>query len=147
MAVLVDTNVVVYAHDPGEPTKQARAIQVLDHLQRAGEGRLSVQCLAEFFVIVTRSRKPLLRTSDAASQVDLLVRSWPVFEITPLIVTEALRGVREHRLPYWDAQIWATARLNQAPVVFSEDFSPGAVLDGVRFVNPLGEDFRIEAWT
>jgi hypothetical protein len=32
-------------------------------------------------------------------------------------------------------------------VVFSEDFSDGTVLEGVRFVNPFSEGFQIEMWT
>jgi hypothetical protein len=40
----------------------------------------------------------------------------------------------------------AAARLNQIPVVFSEDFSDGPVVEGVRFANPFCAGFRIEAW-
>lgn len=47
---------------------------------------------------------------------------------------------------FWDAQIWATARLNQISVVFSEDFNPGWITEGVRFVNPFAADFQIETW-
>ena len=46
----------------------------------------------------------------------------------------------------YDAQIWAVAKLNQAPVVFSEDFSDGQVIEGVRFVNPFARDFQVEEW-
>jgi len=44
-----------------------------------------------------------------------------------------------------DAQ-WATARLNQVPVVFSEDFRSGSLLEGVRFVNPFLPEFLLEEW-
>jgi len=54
--------------------------------------------------------------------------------------------VRQHSLSYYDAQIWAAARLNQVLVIFSEDFNSGSVLDGVRFVNPLVTDFDLDAW-
>jgi predicted nucleic acid-binding protein len=63
-----------------------------------------------------------------------------------MIVLEAGRGVRDHQLSYYDSQIWAIARLNQVPTIFSEDFSDGAVLEGVRFVNPFSPDFRLETW-
>jgi predicted nucleic acid-binding protein len=63
-----------------------------------------------------------------------------------MIVLEAARGVRDRSLSYYDAQIWATARLNQIPLVFSEDFTDGSVIEGVRFVNPLAGDFRLESW-
>jgi predicted nucleic acid-binding protein len=49
-------------------------------------------------------------------------------------------------MTYWDAQIWASARLSQIPVVLSEDFGDGVIIEGVRFVNPLGPDFNLEAW-
>ncbi len=63
-----------------------------------------------------------------------------------MIVLEAARGVRDHQFSFWDAQIWATARLNQISVVFSEDFNPGWITEGVRFVNPFAADFQIETW-
>ena len=57
--------------------------------------------------------------------------------MTGAIVLEAIRGVKEYQLSFWDAQIWATAKLNQIPVVYSEDFNVGAIIEGVRFINPL----------
>lgn len=54
-----------------------------------------------------------------------------------MIVHEAVRGVIEHNFSYWDAQIWATARLNQIPIVLSEDFSHRRLVEGVRFINPF----------
>jgi len=145
-AILVDTNVLVYAHDRGEFEKQGQAIETLYRLQVTGSGRLSTQCLAEFFSVVTRGSPPKLTIAEAAQQVEKLARSWPVFNITPQIVLEAIRGVRDYQFSFWDAQLWAAAHLNHTPIVFSEDFNPGAVIEGVRFVNPFAEDFRPEAW-
>jgi predicted nucleic acid-binding protein len=143
--VLIDTNVLVYAHDRGEFAKQERAIQTLNSLYVTGNGRLSTQCLAEFFRAATREPNPKLTVSEAAQQVERLARAWPVLDVTSFIVLEAIRGVRDHQLAYWDAQIWATARLNQIPFVLSEDFSAGTVLEGVRFVNPFAGDFDLDA--
>jgi len=144
--ILLDTNVLVYACDPGEPIKRAQAGAVLRACEQAGNGRLSVQCLSEFVAASTRRLKPPLTLTEATRQVERLSQSLPVFDLTPMIVLEALRGVREHGLSYYDAQIWAAARLNQVPVIFSEDFNSGSVLDGVRFVNPLVTDFDLAAW-
>lgn len=144
--ILVDTNILVYAYDRNEFEKQGQAIETLNRLQITGSGRLSTQCLAEFFNAVTRGSAPMLTVEDAAQQVEWLARAWPVFDVTPQIVLEGIRGVREHRFSFWDAQIWAVARLNQVPVVLSEDFNPGAVVEGVRFVNPFAGDFQPEAW-
>ncbi len=145
-AALIDTNVLVYAHDRGEPAKQAQAIAILAYLQQSGEGRLSVQSLSEFFAATTRGRQPILALEDAARQVELLIRAWRVLSPTGFVVLEAVRGVQVHRMAFWDAQLWALARLNQVPVIVSEDFNNGSVVEGVRFVNPFPPDFERDRW-
>lgn len=141
--VLIDTNVLVYAYDLDEPEKRARARGTLARIVDAGLGRLSVQVLGEFVSTVTRKLKRPLPLGEAATQVDLLARTWPVLPVTPIIVFEALRGARDHRLNYWDAQVWATARLNQIGLVLSEDFSDGRTLEGVTFQNPFTRTFDL----
>ena len=54
--ILLDTNVLVYAYDPAEPGKQARALDVLDRLVRAGAGAVSAQVLAEFVALCNTRR-------------------------------------------------------------------------------------------
>jgi predicted nucleic acid-binding protein len=144
--ILIDTNLLVSLYDTGSPDKAAQARRVLDQLELTRSGRLSVQSLAELLNVSTRKLDPPLSRSDALAQAGLFTRMWPIFDLTPLIVLEAARGARDHGLPYYDAQIWAAARLNQVTVVFSEDFSDGQVLEGVRFVNPFSADFRLEDW-
>lgn len=141
--ILVDTNVLVYAYDRAEPKKQRQALDILRRLVAGGRGHLSAQILGEFFRTVTEKIRAPLTAADAYAQIATLIRAWPVFPITSLIVLEAARGVRDHRLSYWDAQVWATARLNQIPVVLSEDFEDGRVVDGVRFLNPFSRTFDL----
>jgi predicted nucleic acid-binding protein len=136
-SILVDTNVVVYAYDRGQPEKQERALSALQRLASAGRGRLSAQVLAEFFRVATGKLPAPLSGLEAERQIGLLARAWTVLPITPMIVLEAVRGARAHRLAYWDAQIWATARLNQIDMILTEDFQADRVLEGVRFVNPF----------
>jgi len=145
-AILVDTNVLVYACDIGEPEKQAQAMELLDGLKLSGQACLSTQCLGEFFRAVTRGAAPRLTIAEAAVQSELMANSFPVFHVTPLVVLEAIRGVQAHQLSYYDAQIWAAARMNQVPYVFSEDFQDGISLEGVKFVNPFAPNFRLEEW-
>lgn len=144
--ILIDTNLLVYLYDTGSPAKATQARRVLEHLKFTRSGCLSVQCLAEFVHVSIRKLDPPLSRAEALEQASLFTRILPVFDLTPLIVLEAARGARDHGLPYYDAQIWAAARLNQVTVVFSEDFSDGQVLEGVRFVNPFSAEFRLEEW-
>ena len=77
-------------------------------------------------------------------QIDAWLSVFPIFNLTPQIVLEAIRGVRDHKLSYYVAQIWASARLNQVPVIFSEDFQDGQTLEGIRFINPFAGQFVID---
>ena len=144
--ILIDTNLLIYLYDQNQPTRQSRAVAVLDQLELIGLGRLSVQSLSEFFSVSTIKITPPLTPSEALNQVNLFIRSWPVFDLTPLIVLEAARGVRDYQMSYYDAQIWATARLNQIPTIFSEDFNVGATLEGVQFINPFSPEFVLDHW-
>ena len=144
--LLIDTNLLIYAHDANSPDAQVRAEALLDHLQQTGQGVLSVQCLAEFASVSMRRLRPPMTAAEAYSQVERLMRAYRVLDLTSAVVLEAVRGVREHRLAYYDAQLWAIARLNQIPVILTEDFNTGATLEGVRFVNPFAPDFVLENW-
>jgi predicted nucleic acid-binding protein len=144
--ILIDTNILLYLYDHNQPVQQEQAQEMLDQLELSHSGRLSVQCLAEFFSVATRKLSPKLTPAQAVQQINLFIRLWPVYELTSMIVLEAGRGVRDHQFSYYDAQIWATARLNQVPIIFSEDFSVGSTIEGVRFVNPFSPDFVIETW-
>jgi predicted nucleic acid-binding protein len=142
---LVDSNVLVYAFDAASRGKQVRAAQLLEDIEPIGRGTLSTQVLGEFFRVVTEKIARPLTPAQARLELERLVASWPVLPVTAAVVIEAARGVRDHRMSYWDAQLWATARLNQVEVVLSEDFQDGGVLDGVRFVNPFTPSFDLAA--
>jgi predicted nucleic acid-binding protein len=145
--VLIDTNILVYAHHPSEAAKYEKALRIMETLMESGRGRLSAQILGEFVSATTRGPRPLLAIETALSQVTLLSDALTVFDTTRLVVMEAARGVRDHQLSYYDAQVWATARLNQVPTIFTEDFSNGRRLEGVQFLNPLLPLLDLERWS
>jgi predicted nucleic acid-binding protein len=136
----------LYAYDRGEPVKQPKALAALDLLATRRLGVLTAQVLAEFFVNATRKLDPPLTVDEAYERIQNYLFAWEVVDITGPIVLEAVRGARTHQIAYWDAQIWAAARLNQIPVVFTEDFNVGAAIETVRFVNPLAVDFDLHSW-
>ena len=143
---LLDTNVLVYSVDQRFEDKRRRALDVIERLSGLESATLSVQVLAEFFNVSTRKLVPPLSAEQAIDKVEVFMQLFPTFALTPLIVTEAARGVRDHQFSYYDAQLWATARLNQIPLIFSEDFNSGSTIEGVTFVNPFEEGFRLEDW-
>jgi len=111
--VFVDTSILVYTCDRSEPKKQQQALEVLDRLVSTATGVISTQVLAEFFVAVTSTRKfaSPMRKVEAYEYVQDYMSAWEVVSITPMIVLEAVRGVCHYQLSFWDAQLWAAARL------------------------------------
>jgi len=140
---LVDTNVLVYAVDRREPEKRERAGEVLRRLGVGGSAALPAQVLSEFSSACLRKLEPRPDPETVRREVERLLLAFPVLPLTGPVVLEALRGVREHLLSYYAAQIWAVARLGQVGVLLSEDLNPGAVLDGVLFANPLEPTFDL----
>jgi predicted nucleic acid-binding protein len=144
--ILIDTNVLIYLFDVQDKARQSQAQHVLKLLESNQAGRLSVQNLAEFFHVSTNRLKPRLTPEEALTQIEKFQNIWPVYNLTPLVVLEAVRGVRAHQMAYYDAQLWATARLHQIPLILSEDFRTGIAVEGVTAVNPFAADFQLTDW-
>lgn len=146
---LIDTNVLVYAHDRQAGARRERAAAVLRHLHRGAPGAaapgaaLPAQALAEFARITLSKLSPPLAPQVVYEQVRLFEEAFEVLPLTPSVVLEAVRGHGDHSFSYFDAQIWAAAKLAQIPVILSEDFSPGSVVEGVSFLDPLDESINL----
>ena len=142
-AFLVDTNILAYAYDPRDADRQTRAAACLRQLARSRQGALSAQILGEFFWVATRRLDPPLTAEEAERSVTNYVRSWPVYPVGSTAVLEAIRGVQRYRFPYWDALIWATARLNGVLTILTEDLPSSGLVEGVRFIDPLEASFDL----
>ena len=140
MTFLVDTNVFVYAFRPSADPRRERAIQVLSSLIAGGSGVVSTQVLSEFARVALQKspRVPFDVLYDVLENVD---RRFRVVPVTSQIVIEAVRGATRFGMSFFDAQIWAAARLNQVPVILSEDFSHDQTIEGVLFLDPFTKGF------
>lgn len=138
--IFLDTNILVYLYDGADLQKQQRAFTVVDQLISFGQAVISPQVMAEFYVATTRAKRPLLTPEEAVERVHHFSAACKVVEVTGLITLEALRGTQGYQFSFWDAQIWATAKLNQIPVIYSEDFATNATIDGIKFINPLADE-------
>ena len=144
-AFLIDSNVLVYGHDPRDRRKQDIAIALLEGLISRRRAALSVQCLSEFYRVSTRRLPEPLTPAHALAEVERLVAGCAVFDLTPAAIVEGTRIAVRRQLSIWDALIWAVARLNGVPYVLTEDAEHGSTLAGVSFVNPFADGFDAEA--
>ena len=129
-----DANVLLYADDLSSPRKRETAIRLVsDHLHD-GRAVVSLQVLQEYFAAATR--KLGVAPEIAQKKVELLARA----RVVRFDASDVVAGIELHRLTgisFWDALIVHAARAAGAALLYSEDLQPGAVLAGVRVVNPF----------
>lgn len=143
--VLVDTNVLVYRHDPRDRAKQDRALEVFRELVQARRAATSAQCLVEFCRVVTQRLPERMAPADALAEIGRHLEVLEVVDLTGPVALEACRGSSEHRLAIWDALVWAAAKLNGLPYVITEDAEHGRSLEGVTYLDPFDARFEVGA--
>jgi predicted nucleic acid-binding protein len=104
-----DTNILVYATASGSDAKTLRARDLIARAMRSGWAILLLQTLAEFAHVAIR------RTIDARRAV------LPIQAADDGDLTAALEAVRAHRLPFWDAMLWASAQRAGVRCLLTED--------------------------
>jgi len=132
----VDTNVLVYCFDAGEPTKRKRALAILEGDANVGDLVISTQILQEFYVTVTRKLKRPLSPRDAAAAVHELAKL-PVVQIDVAMVLASIADCQKHQLSLWDALVLGAALTADCQRVLTEDLQHGFAVGSLRVENPF----------
>lgn len=133
--ICFDTNVLVYATATIADAKVRRARELLARAMRAANGVLLLQSLAEFSNVAIR------KAAIPVEDVTRIVQAWCA--VLPIQVADesdlftGLQAVRAHRLAFWDALLWASARRAGVRHMLTEDFQDGFELQDVTFINPF----------
>lgn len=131
----LDTNVLVYAYDVSDPTKQ-RVAQ--DFVRRAVAGGLviSTQVLAEFAATLLHKLVPAPSSEDVIALLDTLA---PIRLIPPDhdTIRRAVEARAAYGLHFYDGMIVAAAERAGCERIWSEDFNPGQKYFGVTVSNPF----------
>lgn len=141
--LLVDTNILVYPHDPSDPMKQRLARELLDELVRLRRGAVSTQIIGEFFNALTRKISTELTLPQAETRALNTMLVFEVLDLTSSVVAEAVRCAVRNQMSYWDALIWATAKLNGIDTVLTEDIQSNGAVEGIRYINPFAAGFDV----
>jgi predicted nucleic acid-binding protein len=132
----VDTNILIYAHDPASGSKRDRARQLIEHLWQSGQGVLSTQVLQELCVNLRRKvARPL--PVDEIQQLIQDYLSWEVIVNTPQSTIQALEIELRYKVSFWDALVINAAETAGAAILYSEDLATGQKYGSVRVMNPL----------
>jgi predicted nucleic acid-binding protein len=131
----LDTNILVYAYDPGNEKKQQTA-QNLVRKALAGEIIISTQVLAEFAATLLHKLSPAARSSDVTAVLDVL---GPIKVIAPdaETVRRAVEACAGYGVHFYDGMILATAERAGCQRIWSEDFNAGQKYFGIAVENPF----------
>lgn len=95
--------------------------------------------MSEFYAAATR--KGLMQPADAAAQgADWLDLFPSPISASTGAVRAALLVAATGRLSYWDALLLATAAEGGCEAILTEDMANGALVEGIRVINPFGTD-------
>jgi predicted nucleic acid-binding protein len=133
LRVTFDSNILLYAISRSDP-RHIRATELIDRAAR-GDCRQTLQSLAECFNVLNRKHR--MPAAEAFRWVGYHQRLFPVVVAEESDLVAAMRAVEDHRLSFWDAMLWATAKRAGCRMLFSENLQDGRRLGDVLFVNPF----------
>jgi len=136
----LDSNMLVYAVDGGAGEKHNLANKIV-WLAREKRCVLTTQALSEFYKVVTTKGK--LDHDTARSLVRRWLNTFEIASANKETVLMAIDAVKRHKISFWDAMLWATARQSRCTVIISEDMNNGQIIEGVRIVNPFITDIFV----
>jgi predicted nucleic acid-binding protein len=132
--VFVDSNVLIYTVDEGDPRKHEAARLWRAELWKSRRGRVSFQVLQEFYANVTR-KQPAVREQVQAEIRNLL--AWQPVTINAAILEDAWKIQDRFKLSFWDSLIVAAAKAASCRYLLTEDLQADQDLDGVLVVSPF----------
>lgn len=130
----LDTNILVYGIDTLAGHRQHLARRILE-LSPTRECWLTLQAISEFYAVATRKR--MMPAEAAAAQARDWMELYPVLPASASAVRAALTAASQGQASYWDALLIATAAEGGCATILSEDMQDGALLGGLRIVNPF----------
>ena len=132
----LDTNVLVYCFDVGEPAKRKRALAILEGDADVGDLVISTQVLQEFYVTVTRKLKRPLPASEASAAVQELAKL-SVVQVDLAMVLASIADCQTYQLSLWDTLILRSALTASCEQVLTEDLQHGFMFESLRVENPF----------
>ena len=144
--VFIDTSILLYARDSGQPAKQLVAHEWMTALWRSRQGRLSFQVLQEYYVNATQRLKPGLPIALARQDVRSLL-AWRPTKTDAALIESAWMLADRYGFSWCDAQIVAAARRADCRILLTEDMQHRLEVDGVLVLNPFAPDAPSPAQT
>jgi predicted nucleic acid-binding protein len=130
----VDTNVLIYAHDPRDPVKQQIAQQLVSSVANA----VLLWQVAVEYLAGCRKLEPFGYTlADGWRDIGQLQQCWSSIGPNWNVLIKAEDLLNRFSLSFWDALIVASCIAAGVTRLCSEDFGGNPRIDSVEIVNPF----------
>ncbi len=130
----VDTNILMYTHDPRDKRKQEIALALIESLT---DGVLLWQVACEY-LSASHKLAPWGYDREAAWQdIQDLRRVWTTMLPTWQAQDTAADLLSRYSLSFWDAMVIAACLEGGVTRLYSEDFDAYPKIDGLEVVNPF----------
>lgn len=128
----IDTNVLAYAYSQTEKAKRTAATQLLSNPSAC----MSTQVVNEFIWIMNaKYHIGMELLTDVVKNLFMLYRIDVVDDRT---ITMAMDLSMRYHLPYWDSLILSSAMKMNCPILYSEDFQHGQIIEKkITITNPF----------
>ena len=129
----VDTNILIYVHDPRDANKQEIAAALVSNLI---DGILIWQVACEYLAASRKLELLGYDKSQAYQYIRDLQQVWYTALPTWNIIDRAEELMKRFSLSHWDSMIIAACLEVNVQTLYTEDFGY-EVIDGLRIVNPF----------
>ena len=135
----VDTNILVYAIDEGQPVKQPLAKALIAGLtQQPAQTRLIWQVATEFLQVLRRwQAQGRIDSQRVDEEFEDVLELFDLVLPTPATLQVSRRLVARYSLSHWDSLLLAACIEAGVDTLYSEDMGDGVVYDSVTVINPL----------
>jgi len=130
----VDTNVLIYLHDPRDPRKQSQATALVSALR---PGVLLWQVACEYVAAARKLRSIGVSEQDIWNNLRELQKHWSTVTPDVQYLDRAQSLMQQRSLSFWDALLIGSAIESGITTLYSEDFSGVGPIGGLQIVNPF----------
>jgi predicted nucleic acid-binding protein len=133
----LDTNLFVYAVEPGGGKKRATADALIGRAIDRKTGVISYQVVQEFLNVALKKFAVPFTAEQARLYIGAVFR--PLLAVQPSmgLFSDALDIRSRHRLSWYDSLIVAAAVESGSSVLYTDGLSHGTKINGVRSENPF----------
>ena len=130
----VDTNILIYVHDPRDASKQMIAGELVTNLD---DGLLLWQTACEFLAASRKLVPYGYSYEQALADIRELMSYWSTAIPTWAVLDRGESLLARYSLSYWDATLIAAGLEAGATSLYSENFTGYRDIDGLKIINPF----------